>query len=257
MCFKLNSLHRHSGTEKKTFIVLLMRKCSPIIMTHGRCSAVHSAEASPVYKHRGRLLAFVTARSWQLLPPVCPEGERETERKGEDTQSPCKASLDRRKRFAIDLQEFTLELEYQYELFWWDLEFLYIFAARNRIGGRHSRLAISMPLLSSPHLRVRNVFFFPAWSSVSVHCASWKDLFIYSADVGTGAAGSPWLLHSHVTHEAESWNTAAALIASRCAILCLWTFIYPQPTRAGRKYSWTAALCASRRNKCGRRIISN
>lgn len=30
-----------------------------------------------------------------------------------------------------------------------------------------------------------------------------ETLFIYSADVGTGAAGSPWLLHSHVTHEAS------------------------------------------------------
>lgn len=170
-----------------------MRKCSPIIMTHDRrCSAVHSAVAAPVYKHRGRLLAFVTARSWQRLPPVCPERESEREidrEKGRGHWVALQGSLGR-KRLTIDPQEFTLEMwathcsrvciiaalstrsganwppklcasRITIKLFWWVLEFPHIFAARNQIGDRYSWLAISLPLPSSPHLHVRNVSFFP------------------------------------------------------------------------------------------------
>lgn len=170
-----------------------MRKCSPIIMTHDRrCSAVHSAVAAPVYKHHGRLLAFVTAGSWQRLPPVCPERESEREidrEKGRGHWVALQGSLGR-KRLTIDPQEFTLEMwathcsrvciiaalstrsganwppklcasRITIKLFWWDLEFPHIFAARNQIGDRYSWLAISLPLPSSPHLHVRNVSFFP------------------------------------------------------------------------------------------------
>lgn len=45
--------------------------------------------------------------SRQLLLPVCPERDRESEGEGEETEWPCKARLDRWECFTIDPQEFT------------------------------------------------------------------------------------------------------------------------------------------------------
>lgn len=62
----------------------------------------------------------------------------------------------------------------------------------------------------APHLsnhsaskHTHTLIFLRLWSVVNEYCAFWRNLFIYSADVGMRAAESPWLLHSHVTHQAS------------------------------------------------------
>lgn len=209
--WKLNSFNRHSGgANQKAFVVLIMRKCSPILMTNGRHTDVHSTVAAPVCKHHGRLFASVTAESWHwLLFPS--EGERKIRRR--HCGGPCKTRLENIDpkyatppdtlsggRIAATLPAHwvlighpnTCASRITMKLFQWHFEL-----PLENVTDRPS--ACSCPLLLSTY----GMSLLPPSRLSALHCASWKDLFIYSADVGTGAVGSPWLLHSHVTHGAS------------------------------------------------------
>lgn len=90
------------------------------------------------------------------------------------------------------------------------------------------------------------------WSVVNEYCAFWRDLFIYSADVGMGDSWSPSLLHSHVTHQAIL--EMLQLLQLPLAVLsCLYTFIYLQ------FLTWKCQdrLYRKDANGCGYRLLLN